>query len=62
MNTTARIAVAAVALGAFAQAATGMGFSLVAAPALIAALGPHRGVPTTLVLAVPASSLPLSRD
>ena len=56
------LAVAAVALGAFAQAATGMGFSLIAAPALIAAVGPHRGVPTVLVLAVLASLLPLSRD
>ncbi|MFD8598330.1 TSUP family transporter [Kitasatospora sp. NPDC059646] len=56
------LAAAAVALGAFAQAATGMGFSLVAAPALIAALGPHRGVPTVLLLAVLASLLPLSRD
>ncbi|GLW54797.1 TSUP family transporter [Kitasatospora phosalacinea] len=59
---TGGIAVAAVALGAFAQAATGMGFSLVAAPALIAALGPHRGVPAVLLLAVLASLLPLSRD
>ncbi|MEU6742620.1 sulfite exporter TauE/SafE family protein [Streptosporangium sandarakinum] len=56
------VVVAAVALGAFAQAATGMGFSLVAAPALIAALGPHRAVPTVLLLAVFASLLPLSRD
>ncbi|MBD0710798.1 MULTISPECIES: TSUP family transporter [unclassified Streptomyces] len=55
------VAVVAVALGAFAQAATGMGFSLVAAPPLIAALGPHRGVPTVLLLAVLASLLPLSR-
>ncbi|MFF2013901.1 sulfite exporter TauE/SafE family protein [Streptomyces sp. NPDC058195] len=59
---TEQVAVAAVALGAFAQAATGMGFSLVAAPALIAAFGPHRGVPMVLVLAVLASLLPLSRD
>ncbi|OKJ03364.1 TSUP family transporter [Kitasatospora sp. CB01950] len=56
------LAVAAVALGAFAQAATGMGFSLIAAPALIAAVGPHRGVPTVLLLALLASLLPLSRD
>ncbi|MEV5576053.1 TSUP family transporter [Spirillospora sp. NPDC052269] len=56
------VAVAAVALGAFAQASTGMGFSLVAAPALIATLGPHRGVPMVLLLAVLASLLPLSRD
>ncbi|MFF0390413.1 sulfite exporter TauE/SafE family protein [Kitasatospora sp. NPDC004615] len=56
------LAVAAVALGAFAQAATGMGFSLISAPALIAALGPHRGVATVLALALLASLLPLSRD
>ncbi|MFJ5924349.1 TSUP family transporter [Kitasatospora sp. NPDC092948] len=56
------LAVAAVALGAFAQAATGMGFSLIAAPALIAAVGPHRAVPTVLLLAVLASLLPLARD
>nr|WSW69163.1 TSUP family transporter [Streptomyces sp. NBC_00995] len=62
MTTPEQVAVAAVALGALAQAATGMGFSLVAAPALIAALGPQRGVSTVLVLAVLASLLPLSRD
>ncbi|WP_330310584.1 sulfite exporter TauE/SafE family protein [Streptomyces sp. NBC_00523] len=56
------LAVAAVALGAFAQAATGMGFSLIAAPVLIAVFGPHRGVPMVLVLAVVSSLLPLSRD
>ncbi|RKE23329.1 TSUP family transporter [Streptomyces sp. TLI_171] len=56
------LAVAAVGFGGFAQAVTGMGFSLVAAPALIAALGPHRGVPAVLLLAVLASLLPLSRD
>ncbi|RFU36482.1 hypothetical protein DZF91_37995 [Actinomadura logoneensis] len=39
-----------------------MGFSLVAAPALIAAMGPHRGVPAVLLLAVLASLLPLARD
>ncbi|WP_406088871.1 TSUP family transporter [Streptomyces sp. NBC_01013] len=55
------LAVAAVSVGAFAQAATGMGFSLVAAPALVAVLGPHRGVPTVLLLAVLASALPLSQ-
>ncbi|MFE3127523.1 TSUP family transporter, partial [Streptomyces hydrogenans] len=54
-------ALAAVAVGACAQAATGMGFSLVAAPALVALLGPQRGVPTVLLLAVLASVLPLSR-
>ncbi|MFE6974255.1 sulfite exporter TauE/SafE family protein [Streptomyces sp. NPDC057682] len=62
MSVWEQAAVAAVALGAFAQASTGMGFSLVAAPVLIAAFGPHRGVPMVLVLAVGASLLPLSRD
>lgn len=52
----------AIAAGAFAQATTGMGFSLVAAPALILALGPQRGVSTVLLLAVLASIVPLSRD
>jgi uncharacterized protein len=51
-----------VALGALAQAATGMGFSLVAAPALIAFAGPREGVATVLLLAVLASLVPLSRD
>jgi hypothetical protein len=52
----------AVAAGALAQALTGMGFSLVAAPALVLVLGPQRGVPTVLLLAVLASLLPLTRD
>jgi len=56
------IVLVAVALGALAQSATGMGFSLVAAPALIVALGPHRGVATVLLLAVLASLVPLARD
>jgi uncharacterized membrane protein YfcA len=52
----------AVAAGALAQAVTGMGFSLVAAPALVLVLGPERGVPTVLLLAVLASLVPLTRD
>jgi uncharacterized membrane protein YfcA len=56
------LVVGAVAVGAAAQAATGMGFSLVAAPALVAALGPRQGVGTVLLLAVLASLVPLSRD
>jgi uncharacterized protein len=51
----------AVAIGAFAQAATGMGFSLVAAPVLIAALGQAQGVATVVVLAALASVVPLAR-
>ncbi len=56
------LAVAAVAGGALAQSATGMGFSLVAAPALVALLGPRDGVATVLVLAVLSSLVPLTRD
>jgi uncharacterized membrane protein YfcA len=40
----------AVALGAVAQGVTGLGFSLVCAPILIATLGPREGVRTALVL------------
>ncbi|MGB7820350.1 MAG: TSUP family transporter, partial [Ornithinibacter sp.] len=56
------VAVLAVALGGLAQSATGMGFSLVAAPALILVVGPRDGVATVLALAVLASVLPLTRD
>ena len=56
------VAALAVGVGALAQSATGMGFSLVAAPALIVVAGPREGVATVLVLAVLASLLPLSRD
>lgn len=42
--------VLAVALGAVAQGVTGLGFSLVSAPILIAVLGPREGVRTALVL------------
>lgn len=48
--------------GALAQAATGMGFSLVAAPVLVLALGPSEGVAATLGLATLASAIPLSRE
>jgi uncharacterized membrane protein YfcA len=51
----------AVAVGAFAQAATGMGFSLVAAPVLIAAGGQAHGVATVVLLAAFASIVPLAR-
>lgn len=52
----------AVAVGAFAQGATGMGFSLVAAPVLIAAQGQVSGVATVLVLAACSSVVPLARE
>jgi hypothetical protein len=51
----------AVAIGAFAQAATGMGFSLVAAPVLIATMGQAHGVATVVLLAACASIVPLAR-
>ncbi len=55
------IALVAVFAGALAQAVTGMGFSLVAAPALILLLGPREGVAVVVVLAALSSLLPLSR-
>ena len=48
--------------GALAQSVTGMGFSLVAAPALLAYLGPRGGVAVVVVLAAMASLLPLSQQ
>lgn len=56
------LVVAAVVAGAFAQGATGMGFSLVAAPALIATLGQSEGVATVVVLAAASSVVPLARE
>lgn len=56
------LAVLAVAVGGLAQASTGMGFSLVSAPALILASGARDGVATVLALAVLASVIPLTRD
>lgn len=56
------VVVAAVVAGAFAQGATGMGFSLVSAPALIAVLGHTEGVATVLVLAAGSSVIPLVRE
>ena len=60
-STLLAISLAAVFAGAVAQAVTGMGFSLVAAPALIAMLGPREGVATVVLLAAMSSLLPLSR-
>ncbi|GAB2874562.1 TSUP family transporter [Nocardioides pacificus] len=56
------IALLGVLTGALAQAATGMGFSLVAAPVLVLALGPREGVVATLGLATLASLVPLVRE
>ncbi|MDN4172062.1 TSUP family transporter [Nocardioides sp. SOB77] len=53
------VALAAIVVGAIAQAATGMGFSLVVAPCLSAVLGPRDGVVVTLVLAALSSVAPL---
>ncbi|GAA3518562.1 TSUP family transporter [Nocardioides daeguensis] len=49
----------AIAVGAVAQAATGMGFSLVAAPFLAAVMGPRDGVAVTILLAALSSVAPL---
>src|SRR5690606_26326155 len=51
-----------ITVGAFVQAATGMGFSLVSAPLLIMYLGPREGVAAVVVLAALSSLLPLARD
>lgn len=56
------VVVAAVLVGAFAQGVTGMGFSLVAAPVLVAVLGHAEGVATVLVLAAGSSVIPLARE
>ncbi|MFC6153841.1 TSUP family transporter [Nocardioides yefusunii] len=56
------LALLGILLGAVAQAATGMGFSLVAAPMLVVLLGPREGVAATLVLGALSSVLPLVRD
>lgn len=56
------LALLGIGLGAVAQAATGMGFSLVAAPMMVIALGPREGVAATLVLAALSSVVPLVRD
>ncbi|HEX2849198.1 MAG TPA: TSUP family transporter, partial [Acidimicrobiales bacterium] len=56
------IAVAAVAAGAVSQGVTGLGFSLVCAPFLIAALGPRDGVRTALVLSSVLNVVLIARD
>lgn len=53
------LAVMGVALGGLAQSVTGLGFALVAAPALIAVLGPRQGVGVVVLLGTLASVLPL---
>ncbi|MGW3498911.1 TSUP family transporter [Streptomyces sp. NPDC001020] len=56
------LALVGVLLGAVAQSATGMGFSLLAAPALVLYLGPRNGVAMTVALATLSSLLPFLRD
>jgi hypothetical protein len=53
------IAALSIAVGAFAQSVTGLGFSLIAAPAVLALLGPRDGVAVIVVLSAFASLLPL---
>lgn len=53
------LAVLGVAIGGLAQSITGLGFALVAAPALIAVLGPRQGVGVVVLLGTLASVLPL---
>lgn len=52
----------AIAVGAFAQGATGMGFSLISAPVLIASEGHAAGVSTVVILAACSSVVPLARE
>jgi uncharacterized membrane protein YfcA len=49
-------------VGAFAQSVTGLGFSLIAAPAMLALLGPRDGVVMIVVLAALASLIPLTHQ
>lgn len=53
------LATVGVALGGLAQSVTGLGFALVAAPGLIAVLGPSQGVAVVVLLGLLASVLPL---
>ena len=49
-------------VGAFAQSVTGLGFSLIAAPAMLALLGPRDGVAMIVVLSALASFIPLTHQ
>jgi uncharacterized membrane protein YfcA len=55
----AAVAIAGVAVGGLAQSITGLGFALVAAPGLIALLGPTQGVAVVVLLGTLASVIPL---
>jgi hypothetical protein len=62
MEWLAVVVAVSIVVGAIAQSVTGMGFSLVAAPALLAFLGPRDGVAVVVVLAAMASLVPLSQQ
>lgn len=62
MDLLIALAALSIAVGAMAQAVTGMGFALVAAPALMALLGPRDGVIIVVLLGALAGLLPLSRE
>jgi len=62
MDLVVALSLGGIAVGALIQAATGMGFSLVAAPLLILSLGPREGVGAVVVLAALSSVVPLIRD
>ena len=62
MDLVVALSLGGIAVGALVQAATGLGFSLVAAPLLILALGPREGVGAAVVLAALSPVVPLIRD
>ncbi|MGB7979541.1 MAG: TSUP family transporter [Candidatus Nanopelagicales bacterium] len=59
MDPLTALAIAGVVLGGLAQSITGLGLALVAAPGLIALLGPTRGVATVVLLGTIAAVIPL---
>ena len=59
MDPMEALALAGVAVGGLAQSVTGLGFALVAAPGLIALLGPSEGVAVVVLLGTLASIIPL---
>jgi uncharacterized membrane protein YfcA len=56
------LAAVSLIIGAFAQSVTGLGFSLIAAPAMLALLGPRDGVAMIVVLSALASLIPLTHQ
>jgi uncharacterized membrane protein YfcA len=62
VDALAVLAVLGVAAGGLAQSVTGLGFALVAAPGLIALLGPSDGVAVVVLLGILASVVPLLRQ